>query len=278
MKPRLWLIFDVSYLAHRASHTTGELEHEGQPTGVTYGVLATVIRCQSLFGSPWSVFTFDHGPSKRRELYPEYKRPVFKIPAVQRLDEQRRKRLQQELAGLREWVLADIGYPNLLSQWGYEADDLIAMVCQQVQAAGDQAIVVSADNDLLQLLRQGVVSQYNPTTKLMVTEAAFHRKWHLVPSQWPDVKAIGGCRSDNIRGVERIGEKTAAQFLAGEMKPGARLRAITCAAAQDVWAFNLQLTRLPFPGVLPVELSHELPTPEGWRRVLSRLGITTLEV
>ena len=39
------------------------------------------------------------------------------------------------------------------------------------------------------------------------------------PADWPMVKAIAGCNSDNIPGVRGIGEKIASAYIRGEAKP-----------------------------------------------------------
>ena len=56
---RTWCVIDVSYLAHRAFHTTGSLSYEGNPTGVLFGVLRDIEKQLDLHGASLAVFAFD---------------------------------------------------------------------------------------------------------------------------------------------------------------------------------------------------------------------------
>lgn len=105
---------------------------------------------------------------------------------------------------------------------GYEADDLIATWCKEVMLGSEQAVVVSCDRDLYQLLRHGRV--------LMLTRFGTHRgelasrswfnysmfvaEYFIEPQQWPEWRALVGDKSDGMNGVPGIGDGMATKLMA----------------------------------------------------------------
>jgi 5'-3' exonuclease len=90
------------------------------------------------------------------------------------------------------------------------------------------------------------------------------------------VKALAGCPGDNVIGVHGVGEKTAVKFLGGHLKEDTKAwRAIL--GATELWRRNLDLVRLPFPGVGKFDLVDEGIKPSDWEPVLvDRLGMKSM--
>lgn len=259
------LVIDVSFLAYRNWHALGPLSHNGQRTEVIYGVLRDIRTFQEMFNVKRIVFAFDVGKSLRCVVYPSYK-------ASRYVKNDERPELQKQMRLLRKEILPDIGFQNILSQKGYEADDLIAAFCQNLPPERD-AIIVSADQDLYQLLSDRVMI-YNPQSKTTIDQQSFTEKWGVMPKDWADVKAISGCSTDEIDGCVGVKEKTAAKFLVGKLKPGKAYDAIVM--GNHLWKRNLQLVSLPYPGTKVPELWKDEVTPERWREVMKRYGIQSL--
>lgn len=99
---------------------------------------------------------------------------------------------------------------------GYEADDLIATYAVQAKAQGFTVKIVSGDKDLLQLVEDGIevlTPKMGFAKEVNYTPQVFEEKYEFVPARFIEYKAIVGDKSDNIIGVEKIGDKTARKLI-----------------------------------------------------------------
>ena len=148
--------------------------------------------------------------SFRKELYPAYK--AHRPPPPEELVPQ--------FPLMREAVKAFGLMP--VEQIRYEADDLIATYCCEASAAGADVTIVSADKDLMQLIRPGVV-MFDPASgdqkakgsrpERLIGEAEVFEKFGVGPNRVVDVQALAGDSTDNVPGVPGIGIKTAALLI-----------------------------------------------------------------
>ncbi|QDV26907.1 5'-3' exonuclease H3TH domain-containing protein [Aureliella helgolandensis] len=143
------------------------------------------------------------GGTWRHELVPTYKAQRGKKPeGLQTL-------LNSAEQLLGHWCTASVA--------GHEADDIIATWCHRANLSGTQAVIVSADKDLYQLLRKDlhVILRSFRTNVGKVTQEdwfnhdAFATRWAMLPVQWPQYRALVGDKSDNMPGVNSIGERYA---------------------------------------------------------------------
>jgi DNA polymerase-1 len=275
LQMKTWLLLDCNYLAWRAFHSTGALRNEGGPTGVLYGFLRNLYVLQSELLSNRFVFCFDYGKSKREGLYPDYKisrKKRYESMSEEELEPIEAMRNQLEL--LRTTYLDAIGYRNVLFQKGYEADDIIAKICLNLPK-GDKAVIVSADQDMYQLLWREQRTIWDPFQKKMTTHATFSSTWKISPKNWAEVKAIAGCKSDDIKGIRGIGEKKAAAYLQGESTKKDYDKIV---ADFPTVRSNLELTTLPFPGTKKVTLQEDEVTKDSWvETVVTKLKFVSLK-
>ncbi|MDQ0395826.1 DNA polymerase I [Labrys monachus] len=148
--------------------------------------------------------------SFRKELYPPYK--AHRPPPPEELVPQ--------FPLMRDAVRAFGLRP--VEQIRYEADDLIATYCRIAVEGGADVTIVSADKDLMQLIRPGVV-MFDPASgdqkakgsrpERVIGEAEVLEKFGVTPDKVVDVQALAGDSTDNVPGVPGIGVKTAAQLL-----------------------------------------------------------------
>ena len=99
---------------------------------------------------------------------------------------------------------------------GSEADDLIATLTTQAEAAGYEVAIVTGDRDALQLVTDRVTVLYprkGVQDLTRFTPAAVEEKYDLTPRQYPDFAALRGDPSDNLPSVPGVGEKTAAKWI-----------------------------------------------------------------
>lgn len=276
---RTWLILDVNNLAWRAFHSTGGLAHGGEPTGVLFGVLRDLQRFQDEFATRDVVFAFDFGNGLREGSYPFYKESRRKRVFTD-AEESARNDLAHQITSLRRSYLESLGYSNIFYARGFEADDVIASAVRGLPR-GDRAVMVSSDRDLYQLLSRNV-SQYSPAAKAgLYTTAAFQAEYGIHPSQWPEVKAIAGCDTDDIPGMAGVGEITAAKWLRGELR-GAKKDAIDAFVAGPDYRGNLELVTLPYPNCPGFRPAPDDTSPAdaavAWTRLCERFGIWSLDV
>jgi DNA polymerase-1 len=93
----------------------------------------------------------------------------------------------------------------------YEADDYIASLCE-IMENEYEIVIVSTDKDFLQLVTDRIIV-YNPTSDLYYTPEKVYEKFLITPEQMIDYKILVGDSSDNIKGVPKIGPKTAVKIL-----------------------------------------------------------------
>lgn len=272
---KTWLIIDTPFLSWRAFHTTGGLRFESTPTGVYYGVLAAIIKLESEFRTTNFAFTFDYGKSIRKTIVKEYKANRYQEKDLSKTQLRRLQEVREQIKGLRTKILPQIGFSNIFWQKGFEADDIIASLCQSIKSTSDSAVVVTADQDLFQVL-SNQVEVYNPITKRLWTRKNFKRHFGISPKQWSEVKAISGCSSDNIKGVAHCGQKTAIKYLNGLVPEHHRsYKCINSEFGQNVIARNRELVRLPFPGTKTFKLRQDVK--HDWHETMHELGIKTLD-
>lgn len=263
------LLFDGNYMARRASFSgAGDLEN-----GTVFGFLRDVCVCMEYFGTGDAAFFFDGAGSKRRELYADYK--YSRRARQNRLAAEERKAEADYYRQLEmiPVVLRAAGYNNLFQQFGYEADDLIAAA---TESFGGRLVMVSADRDLWQCLSDGLeISAWNPQQKKLMTETTFRKIYGLEPADWVSVKAIAGCNTDDVPGVEGVGEGRAVQYLTGKMNRTGTL-GIRIRKAEKRIQENRILVRLPFPGTVRPRPVADSVTYITWAAAMEKYGFPSL--
>ena len=101
---------------------------------------------------------------------------------------------------------------HFLEMEGYEADDLIATYAKKAREKGYDVVVVSADKDLMQLIKEGV-EYYDGMKEKFFTPQDVKEKFGVLPDKVIDVQALSGDSIDNVPGVPGIGPKTAAELV-----------------------------------------------------------------
>jgi DNA polymerase-1 len=99
----------------------------------------------------------------------------------------------------------------------YEADDILATLATKGEAAGLDVLVVSGDRDTFQLVTDKVTVLYPSARGVSelkrYTPAAVEERYGIRPDQYPDIAALVGETSDNLPGVDKVGEKTAVKWI-----------------------------------------------------------------
>jgi DNA polymerase-1 len=119
--------------------------------------------------------------------------------------------LRGQLVPLKE-ICKAIGFP-LIEISGVEADDVIATLVKKSKEKNYKAVVSSLDKDLMQLVEDPHTTIMNTMTHQIFTEEKVFDKFGVQPNQIRDMLALVGDTSDNIPGVPKVGQKTAAKWL-----------------------------------------------------------------
>lgn len=202
-QPERLILVDGSSLIYRAYFAipANLSTSKGLPTNAIYGfanmfkkVLSgkTPERGAVIFDSPGKTF--------RAEKYPDYKSHRPKMDPE----------LRAQLPWIDKLVLAH-KFP-LLRVPGYEADDIIATLVKQANAADMEVHIISGDKDFAQLISPSV-RMVDTLRDVVYTPDLVRKKWGVPPEQFVDWQAMVGDTSDNIPGVPGIGAKGAAQLL-----------------------------------------------------------------
>ncbi|MBC6983814.1 DNA polymerase I [Caulobacter sp. 17J80-11] len=206
-KVRLFLVDGSGYI-FRAYHALPPLTRktDGMPVGAVAGfcnMLWKLIRETQNGEAPTHLAVIFDASEKtfRNELYDQYK--AHRPPPPEDLIPQ--------FALVREATRA-FGLPAL-ELGGYEADDLIATYACQVEAMGGEAVIISSDKDLMQLVTPKV-SLMDPVKNVLIQREQVIEKFGVPPEKMVDLQALVGDSVDNVPGAPGIGVKTAAQLLA----------------------------------------------------------------
>ncbi|PIB95434.1 DNA polymerase I [Caulobacter sp. X] len=202
---RLFLVDGSAYL-FRAYHALPPLtrKSDGLPVGAVQGfcnMLWKLLRDMQGDTPTHLAVIWDHSEKTfRNTLYDQYK--AHRPPPPEDLIPQ--------FPLVREATRA-FGVPAIELP-GYEADDLIAAYACKAREVGGEAVIVSSDKDLMQLVGDGV-SMFDPMKNVRIEREQVFEKFGVYPEQVVDVQALCGDSVDNVPGAPGIGIKTAAQLI-----------------------------------------------------------------
>jgi len=201
-KPILLLVDGSSYL-YRAYHAMPDLRGpQGQATGAVHGMVAMMKKLREQIGAEHAACVFDaKGPTFRDAWYPEYKAQRAPMPDA----------LREQIEPIHE-VVRLLGWP-ILEVPGIEADDAIGTLARVAAESGHSVIISTGDKDLAQLVTQDV-TLINTMSNETLDVAGVVAKFGVPPERIIDYLTLMGDTVDNVPGVEKVGPKTAAKWIA----------------------------------------------------------------
>lgn len=257
------LIIDSNNLCYRSLISRGAREVAGQGVAgrqkeitlsVIQGFLIQLRKLSYKYGTNRFIFAWDTKPYHRSKLFPEYK---SKRASEGRAKHERRiskwgppPQLKEPIFDLiQKKVLPKVGFKNIFSKKGYEADDIIASIVMTYSkhVPYGSLIVVSSDKDLYQLLDYCSIHCFR---KGEMTKESFAQRYPFPPKVWPFFRALTGDPSDAIPGIPMVGPDRATHFLTRSMeKSGKVYDRIVCPEGKEIVRRNLKLMTLPWGGV-----------------------------
>ncbi|MFO1503510.1 MAG: DNA polymerase I [Steroidobacteraceae bacterium] len=270
--PAPLILVDGSSYLYRAFHALPPLNNSrGEPTGAVFGVLNMLQKFLREQAGSNIVVVFDApGKTFRDDLFAEYKAHRPPMP-----DD-----LRSQIEPLLAAVVA-LGLPMLRIP-GVEADDVIGTLACRAAARGENVLISTGDKDMAQLVNERI-TLINTMSNTRLDRDGVKAKFDVWPEQIIDYLALIGDSSDNIPGIDKVGPKTAAKWLA----TWKTLDAIIANAAQisgkvgenlraglDTLALSRQLATIRVDLDLPADLAaatRQPPDTAKLREIYTRL-------
>ncbi len=197
-------LFDGHVYIFRAYYSLPSMTaDDGTPCNAAYGFANTLIRFVSDPDVSHAAICFDYSmESFRNDEFPDYKQNRGETP-----DD-----LEPQFDLCRE-IASALGFP-VYEKEGWEADDLLATISSGVVKKKADAVVITTDKDLCQLVREdGRVVCHDLAKEQIFDADAVRAKFGVDPAQIPDYLGLVGDTVDNLPGVPGVGAKGAAAAL-----------------------------------------------------------------
>ena len=293
------LLIDGNNIAY-ANHCAMTLTCGSFQTQAIFGMFKSMQKLMTMQYPGWApMVLWDGHPEWRYQLFPEYKgnRKINDDP-----ERAARRAAYKAQCPFIEKGLSLLGVAQMrgLKQ---EADDLAGVMTRKLANAGRSVVMVSGDQDWLCLLRDNVL-WFDPVRDDKVTLANFtNYTGFFSVEEFVQGLAITGDDSDNIDGIDGVGDSTAIKFLAehvsveefwrkvdsGAYKPKVRKsktakskhpeELIASHAGRELIGRNLKLVDLrnvPTPSPEDMKIDRGSYDEEGFRTLCERLGFNSI--
>lgn len=198
----LVIVVDSHSLIYQVFHALPPMNSpSGIPVAAVHGFVGDILELLQRKQPDYLFCAFDKSEETfRNVLYPEYKANRESMP----------EELRQQIPWIRTMLTA-MGIPQLECS-GFEADDILAKIAAEVDAAGGQCLIVTSDKDCRQLITDRV-RLYNIRRDFEMGPAELMDDWGIRPDQVVDYQAMVGDPVDNVPGIPLVGPKLAQQLL-----------------------------------------------------------------
>ncbi|MCP4644036.1 MAG: DNA polymerase I [bacterium] len=205
MADRLFVIDGTAFAYRSFFAIRGLTDSKGRPTNAAFGFARVLLKILREHEPSHIAVVFDApGKTFRHEKYPEYKATrdatpddlISQFPLIDR-------------------IVEAFNMP-LIRISGVEADDVMGALAKRAEQAGMEAVLVTGDKDILQLVNDRV-KVFDPNKGdggLWYGPLEVQERFGASPERVTDALALMGDSSDNVPGVRGIGEKTAKKLLA----------------------------------------------------------------
>jgi len=251
---------------------------DGMPTGAVYGFLRIHQKLIREIEPTHVGVAFDApGETFRSRMDERYKAQRAPMPEDLRVQVPLTQEAVQ-LLGLEVLAIPDV-----------EADDVIGTLAARAAAQGIEVVIASSDKDLMQLVRDPLVTMWHTGRERLLDERGVAEVFGVPPAEVTEVLSLMGDASDNIPGCPGIGEKTAKDLIGrwGSVDAiYANLEAVTPPRAQRALAEHRGEVELAQRlvhirsdvevGVDLAALARRPPDTDGLATLYRRLGFTSL--
>ncbi len=203
---RLFLIDGsaVFYRSHFAFIRNPLINSKGENTGAIFGFINSLLKILSEEKPDYIAVVFDtKDPTFRHKKFKDYKATRQKMP----------EEMIAQYPRIIELVKA-FKIP-IIEMSGFEADDVIGTLASQAEQIDIETLMVTGDKDFMQLL-SSLVRMYviRPGKEVEIWNGeTVSQRYGFSPQQVIEFLALTGDKSDNIPGIQGIGEKTAMDLI-----------------------------------------------------------------
>ncbi len=199
--PKVFLI-DAHGLCYRAFYAVKALTNsKGQPTNAVLGFCNILRKMLRDFQPVYMAACFDVGKKTlRQEKFADYKIQRQSMP----------EDLRAQIPVIQD-VLRAYQIP-IFEKEGFEADDVMATLATRFSNKKVDVVIITDDKDMSQLMGEHVFI-YSPRQEKMLTEQDVKDKFGVPSSSIVDLLSLAGDSSDNIPGVDGIGQVSAVKLL-----------------------------------------------------------------
>ena len=196
---------NLLFRSYFATAYTGNVmkNSKGFPTNALYGFINMINKIVEEEKPEYMAVAFDIGKNFRKAKYDFYKEGRNKTP----------QDLIDQMPVARE-VLKAMGIKYFELE-PYEADDIIGTISKMTEEDPDAyTLIVSSDKDLLQLVSDETeMKLLKQKDYIRYIRSSFKDEYGIEPIRIIDLKGLSGDPSDNIPGVQGVGDKTALKLL-----------------------------------------------------------------
>jgi DNA polymerase-1 len=208
-KRKVLVLLDSHAIIHRAYHALPDFaSSKGIPTGALYGLSTMLMGIIEKFKPDYIAACYDlPKPTYRHEAYEGYK------AGRKKADDE----LVEQLNSSRN-IFKAFHIP-MYDREGFEADDMLGTITREIleKYSDVDVVIASGDMDTLQLVTGDRVQVFTLKKGIKDTitynEDAVIERFGFKPTLLPDYKGLRGDPSDNIIGIQGIGEKTATTLI-----------------------------------------------------------------
>ena len=196
---------NLLFRSYFATAYTGNImkNSKGFPTNALYGFINMINKITEEEKPEYMAVAFDIGKNFRKAKYDFYKEGRNKTPQ-ELIDQMPVARDVLKAMGIKYFELEP-----------YEADDIIGTISKMTEADPNAyTLIVSSDKDLLQLVSDETeMKLLKQKDYIRYVRSSFKEEYGIEPIRIIDLKGLSGDPSDNIPGVQGVGDKTALKLL-----------------------------------------------------------------
>lgn len=203
------LIIDGNAIGYSCQYAT-KLTSGGMETQAVFGFVKTMRELRTAYRDYKMLILWDGKAKWRFDLCPEYKGNRESDPkkiAIRESYAQQRPFIQRAMQhlGVRQ-----------MTAMAHEADDIAGLLVSQLtKQAGNEVILITGDQDWIQLVRPGVTwRDIREDDRVVTIDNLMDKTGYRTPYGFLEGKCLHGDTSDCISGVGGIGEKGAPEFIA----------------------------------------------------------------
>ena len=198
--------YAVLYRSHYALIRNPLITSYGLHSSALFGFINQVMKLIRSENPDYIACAFDSKEKTfRHDMYKEYKANRSPMP----------EEMQVQLPHL--WEILDAMNMPVIKKPGFEADDIIGTLATEADEVGLDTYIVSGDKDFMQLINDHIYL-YAPGTRkirepIIYDKIKVEEKWGVPPEKIRDLLGLMGDSSDNVPGVQGVGEKTAVKLI-----------------------------------------------------------------